>query len=322
MLYEAAAIDGAGTRQQFLRITLPLLRPVLVLVLTITLIASANLFAQPFIMTAGGPLQRTESIIFRIYVEGIAAQPDGERRGDVHGRRGTAADPHVHQLPTVRTKGADMTEATASTDDPRRERARRRQPRLPAVPVRAPGPVRTVLRAAAALDGDDRVQAVRRVAQPELDTAWRPTLENFTSVFQDPTMPVCALVLQQPVHRLDLHRAGRDHRLDGGICLRPDGVPRPQPAVRTAAGHAGDAGDHVRDPQLPHHRPPRLARHLPGGDRPRAVGSLRRVLPAPVLPEPPHGARRRPPSSTAPTRGRPSPRWCSRSPAVPSPRSQ
>jgi multiple sugar transport system permease protein len=71
VLYEAAAIDGAGSRQQFLRITLPLLRPVLVLVLTITLIASANLFAQPLIMTAGGPLQRTESIIFRIYVEGI-----------------------------------------------------------------------------------------------------------------------------------------------------------------------------------------------------------------------------------------------------------
>jgi multiple sugar transport system permease protein len=71
VLYEAAAIDGAGTRQQFLRITLPLLRPVLVLVLTITLIASANLFAQPLIMTAGGPLQRTESIIFQIYAEGF-----------------------------------------------------------------------------------------------------------------------------------------------------------------------------------------------------------------------------------------------------------
>ncbi len=71
VLYEAAAIDGAGPRQQFLRITLPLLRPVLVLVLTITLIASANLFAQPYVMTGGGPLQRTEPIIYRIYVEGV-----------------------------------------------------------------------------------------------------------------------------------------------------------------------------------------------------------------------------------------------------------
>jgi multiple sugar transport system permease protein len=71
VLYEAASIDGAGPIQQFTRITLPMLRPVLVLVLTITLIASANLFAQPYIMTAGGPLQRTESIIYRIYIEGI-----------------------------------------------------------------------------------------------------------------------------------------------------------------------------------------------------------------------------------------------------------
>ena len=71
VLYEAASIDGAGPIQQFMKITLPMLRPVLVLVLTITLIASANLFAQPYIMTAGGPLQRTESIIYRIYIEGI-----------------------------------------------------------------------------------------------------------------------------------------------------------------------------------------------------------------------------------------------------------
>jgi len=71
VLYEAASIDGAGPMQQFRRITLPLLKPVVVLVLTITLIASANLFAQPFIMTAGGPLQRTESIIYRIYIEGF-----------------------------------------------------------------------------------------------------------------------------------------------------------------------------------------------------------------------------------------------------------
>lgn len=71
VLYEAASIDGAGPFQQFWRVTLPMLRPVSVLVLTITLIASANLFAQPLIMTAGGPLQRTESIIYRIYIEGI-----------------------------------------------------------------------------------------------------------------------------------------------------------------------------------------------------------------------------------------------------------
>lgn len=72
-LYEAAAIDGAGTFQQFFSITIPMLRPVLIFVITITLIASSNLFGQPFIMT--GTQSRvigTESIVQKIYDEGIA----------------------------------------------------------------------------------------------------------------------------------------------------------------------------------------------------------------------------------------------------------
>jgi multiple sugar transport system permease protein len=70
-LYEAAAIDGASPLQQFWHITIPMLRPVMVFVITITLIASANLFGQPYLMTGGGPVQRTETVIFRIYIEGI-----------------------------------------------------------------------------------------------------------------------------------------------------------------------------------------------------------------------------------------------------------
>lgn len=70
-LYEAASIDGAGTLQKFRHITLPLLRPVLIFVITITLIASANLFGQPFIMTAGGPIQQTETVIYRIFIQGV-----------------------------------------------------------------------------------------------------------------------------------------------------------------------------------------------------------------------------------------------------------
>lgn len=69
--YDAAAIDGANPLQRFLYITLPLLRPVMLFVVTITLIASANLFTQPIIMTRGGPAQGTESIIMRIYREGF-----------------------------------------------------------------------------------------------------------------------------------------------------------------------------------------------------------------------------------------------------------
>ena len=48
-----------------------MLRSVLVFVLTITLIASANLFGQPFIMTGGGPVKGTETVIQRIFSEGI-----------------------------------------------------------------------------------------------------------------------------------------------------------------------------------------------------------------------------------------------------------
>lgn len=76
-LYEAASIDGASVVRKFWHITLPMLKPVLVLVITITLIASANLFGQPFIMTGGGPLQETEPIMFRIYNEGIQRQQVG-----------------------------------------------------------------------------------------------------------------------------------------------------------------------------------------------------------------------------------------------------
>jgi multiple sugar transport system permease protein len=71
-LYEAAALDGANNFQQFFSITIPMLRPVLIFVITITLIASANLFGQSYIMT--GTQSRvigTESIVQKIYDEGI-----------------------------------------------------------------------------------------------------------------------------------------------------------------------------------------------------------------------------------------------------------
>lgn len=79
-LYEAASLDGANARQQFTLITIPMLRSVLVFVLTITLIASANLFGQPYIMTAGGPADGTQTVIYRIFFEGI-----------LRGQMGTAA---------------------------------------------------------------------------------------------------------------------------------------------------------------------------------------------------------------------------------------
>jgi multiple sugar transport system permease protein len=48
-----------------------MLRSVTVFVLTITLIASANLFGQPYLMTGGGPAEGTQTVIYRIFIEGI-----------------------------------------------------------------------------------------------------------------------------------------------------------------------------------------------------------------------------------------------------------
>lgn len=74
-LYEAASIDGASAWQRFRFVTIPMLRPVLVFIIIITIIASFNLFAQPLFMTDfGGPAQSggggsTEPIMLRIYME-------------------------------------------------------------------------------------------------------------------------------------------------------------------------------------------------------------------------------------------------------------
>lgn len=76
-LYEAAAIDGASAWNRFRHITIPQLRPVLLFIIIITIIASFNLFAQPYFMTdSGGPAQSggggsTEPIMLRIYNEGF-----------------------------------------------------------------------------------------------------------------------------------------------------------------------------------------------------------------------------------------------------------
>ena len=81
-LYEASSMDGATNWQTFFRITLPLLRPVLVFVITITIIGAFNLFAQPFFMTNGGPAQAagggaTEPVVFRLYREGFERNRQG-----------------------------------------------------------------------------------------------------------------------------------------------------------------------------------------------------------------------------------------------------
>lgn len=68
-LYEAAVVDGANALVQFLRITLPLLRPVLVFVIVTSVIGSFQVFDTIAVATQGGPSGSTRTIIFYIYQE-------------------------------------------------------------------------------------------------------------------------------------------------------------------------------------------------------------------------------------------------------------
>jgi len=69
--YEAAAIDGATPWQSFGKITLPLLKPVTLLVAVMTTIGYFQFFAEPYIMTGGGPLNSTLSVALLMYREGF-----------------------------------------------------------------------------------------------------------------------------------------------------------------------------------------------------------------------------------------------------------
>lgn len=70
-LYEAARIDGAGRWAQFRRITLPMLAPTTLFVTVMTIIGYFQLFAEPYVMTRGGPLNSTLSIVLYMYQEGF-----------------------------------------------------------------------------------------------------------------------------------------------------------------------------------------------------------------------------------------------------------
>ncbi|MCB0228794.1 MAG: sugar ABC transporter permease, partial [Anaerolineae bacterium] len=73
VLYEAATVDGAGTWAQFRNVTLPLLGPTTVFVLTTTLIQAFQVFEPIFIMTnpPGGPNNSTLSMVLYLYQNGF-----------------------------------------------------------------------------------------------------------------------------------------------------------------------------------------------------------------------------------------------------------
>jgi len=70
-LYDAARIDGASYFERFVHVTLPMLSPLFTLVAIITVAGYFQLFAEPYVMTQGGPLQSTVSVLYFMYEEGF-----------------------------------------------------------------------------------------------------------------------------------------------------------------------------------------------------------------------------------------------------------
>jgi multiple sugar transport system permease protein len=70
-LYEAARLDGANAWQRFRHVTLPVLAPTFGFVAVTTTIGYLQLFAEPYVMTQGGPAESTLSIVLFMYEEGF-----------------------------------------------------------------------------------------------------------------------------------------------------------------------------------------------------------------------------------------------------------
>jgi multiple sugar transport system permease protein len=70
-LYEASSIDGANGWQQFWRITLPLLRPIVLLVIVLGTIGTLQIFDQVYLATAGGPLGTTLTPVYQVFTEAL-----------------------------------------------------------------------------------------------------------------------------------------------------------------------------------------------------------------------------------------------------------
>lgn len=69
--YEAAKVDGANERQRFWQITLPMLRPALLFTMVNAVIAALQAFDQIYVLTRGGPLFSTETIVAYVYHQGL-----------------------------------------------------------------------------------------------------------------------------------------------------------------------------------------------------------------------------------------------------------
>jgi len=70
-LYEAAAVDGAGTWQTFIHVTIPALKPVIAFVVITSMIGSFQLFDLPYVLTEGGPGNASMTMVMYLYKHGF-----------------------------------------------------------------------------------------------------------------------------------------------------------------------------------------------------------------------------------------------------------
>ena len=70
-LYESARVDGAGAWSRFVHVTLPGVAPSLWMVALLTVAGYFQLFAEPYVMTQGGPAQSTVSLLYFLYQDGF-----------------------------------------------------------------------------------------------------------------------------------------------------------------------------------------------------------------------------------------------------------
>jgi len=70
-LQEAAALDGAGAWHRFRHVTVPMLGPTFLFVGVVTMIAAVQIFSEPYVMTQGGPLKSTLTLVLFMYEQGF-----------------------------------------------------------------------------------------------------------------------------------------------------------------------------------------------------------------------------------------------------------
>ena len=70
-LYEAAELDGAGAWHRFRHVTVPMLGPTFVFVGIVSMIAAFQIFSEPYVMTQGGPLKSTLTLVLYMYEQGF-----------------------------------------------------------------------------------------------------------------------------------------------------------------------------------------------------------------------------------------------------------